>query len=172
MLQMGAAYYVVRRHGATFVNWEAVGAIAESIGAAAVLVTLVYLARQIKHSSEVTKVASYHQAIDQIVQAGVDPDFSLLRAKFELGEPLTETEKIRSDLLSTAFLFGHEVLLHLHSKGQIDDLLWKNIFDNNLLFLKSPMMLPVLRERPGPLSHELLQRVESERELRLTRACS
>ena len=82
---------VVGRHGATLVNWEAVGAIAESIGAAAVLLTLVYLARQIKHNSEVTKVASYHQAIDQIVQAGVDPDFSLLRAKFELGEPLTKT---------------------------------------------------------------------------------
>ena len=43
-------------------NWEAAGAIGEIVGAFAVLVTLVYLARQIRHGTDVSKVTVYHLA--------------------------------------------------------------------------------------------------------------
>ena len=59
-------------------DWGAIGEIA---GAIAVLLTLLYLAKQIKHSSDVAKVTSYHQAIDQIVRSSMDPDFSILAKK-------------------------------------------------------------------------------------------
>ena len=44
-------------------NWEAIGTVSEVVGAFAVLVTLFYLAKQIRHSSE-----SQDQA-NQIAQA-------------------------------------------------------------------------------------------------------
>ena len=45
---------------------ETFGALGEMIGALAVLVSLIYLAKQIKHSSEVAKISSYHEGIVQI----------------------------------------------------------------------------------------------------------
>jgi hypothetical protein len=43
-------------------NWEAIGALGELIGALVVVVTLVYLARQVRHASEQTsQLASQHE---------------------------------------------------------------------------------------------------------------
>lgn len=49
---------------------ETFGALGEMIGALAVLVSLIYLAKQIKHSSEVAKISSYHEGIVQIIFGG------------------------------------------------------------------------------------------------------
>ncbi len=140
------------------------GAIGEVVGAIAVLLTLLYLAKQIKHSIDVAKVTSYHQAIDQIVRSGEAPDFSILATKIERGESLTPEEQTRSNVLATIFIYGHEILLHLFSQNQVDERLWENVISNNMVYLKSDMMLPVLRERPGPISHELLKLVENTTE--------
>ena len=43
-------------------NWEAIGALGELIGASAVVITLVYLARQVRHASEeAAQLASQHE---------------------------------------------------------------------------------------------------------------
>ena len=48
-------------------NWDAIGAIAETIGAIAVLLTLLYLARQMKQSNELMKEqASYNMLQNQL----------------------------------------------------------------------------------------------------------
>jgi hypothetical protein len=139
-------------------DWGAVG---EIVGAIGVLVTLIYLARQIRHSSDVAKVASYHQGIGQIVESAMAPDFSTLAVKIENGEPLSPEEQMRADTLTSAFIFGHEILLHLYRQRQIDEVLWENIISNNSGYLTSKMMLPVLHARPGVLSKELSRLVEA-----------
>lgn len=143
-------------------NWDAAGAIGEIVGALAVLFTLVYLAKQIRHSTDVSKVTVYHEAIAQIVQAGVEPDFASLVVKSQSGEALSAEEQMRAFTLATAFIFGHEILLHLYRQGQVDEQLWKNIITNNMVFLKGDMILPVLESRPGALSRELLKLIEKE----------
>ena len=143
-------------------NWDAAGAIGEIVGAFAVLITLVYLAKQIQHSTAVSKVTVYHEAIAQIVQAGVEPDFSSLMVESQSGEALSLEEQMRSFTLATATIFGHEILLHLFRQGQVDEQLWENIIANNMVFLKSDMILPVLESRPGTLSRELLKLIEDE----------
>ena len=143
-------------------SWDAAGAIGEIVGAFAVLMTLIYLAKQIRHSTDVSKVTVYHEAIAQIVQSGLEPDFSSLVVKSRDGEALSPEEQQRSFTLATAFIFGHEILLHLFRQGQVDNQLWENIFANNKVFLKSDMILPVLESRPGALSRELLKLIEDE----------
>ena len=138
------------------------GAIGEVVGAIAVLVTLIYLAKQIKHSSEVSKVASYHQGIGQVVQSTMEPDFSILATKIEHGEPLSPDEQMRSNTLTSAFIYGHEILLHLYRQRQVDERLWENMIANNIEYLTSEMMLPVLQARPGPLSQDLCKLVEAK----------
>ena len=144
-------------------DWGAVG---EVVGAAGVLITLIYLAIQVRHGSEVAKIASYHQGIGQIVRSAMAPDFSTLAAKIENGEELSPEEQTRSDTLASAFIFGHEILLHLYRRRQVDAVLWENILANNLDYLAGSMMLPVLEARPGALSQKLRGVVEAELRLR------
>ena len=141
----------------TIQDW---GAIGEIVGAIGVVLSLVYLARQIRHQSDVSKVTSYHQAIEQIVKSAGEPDFPRLRMKIESGEALSPEERARADVLATMFLYSHEILLHLYRKGQVDEGLWQNIMENNLGYLTSDMMLPLLRARTGPISRDLLDLVE------------
>lgn len=55
------------RHEVLFVNWDALGAIAELLGAIAVFATLAYLAVQIRHSNIVTREqAQYHMLQNQL----------------------------------------------------------------------------------------------------------
>ena len=143
-------------------NWEAIGAVGEVAGAIAVVLTLVYLSRQIRHSTNVSKVSSYHEAVGQIVESAKDPDFSRLQYKFSIDEPLSPEEEVKANVLATLFIYGHEILLRLYQQDQVDKILWDNIMDNNLSYLVGDMMLPVLRARPGRLSRDLLLIVEEK----------
>ena len=46
-------------------NWEAIGAVGEIVGAAAVVVTLVYLARQIGQHTAMTRVAASSERVER-----------------------------------------------------------------------------------------------------------
>jgi len=47
-------------------NWDALGAISETIGAIAVIVTLAYLAVQIRQNTRATQTASHHAITDSL----------------------------------------------------------------------------------------------------------
>ena len=47
----------VRRHGGSVINWDAVGAIGEIVGAAAVVITLLYLSVQLRQNTRTAKHA-------------------------------------------------------------------------------------------------------------------
>ena len=137
------------------------GSIGELLAALATLATLIYLAKQIRHSSAVAKTTSYHMAIDQVVQCAKEPDFARLMSKIEKRESLTDSEATRAAVLSAGFIFGHEILLHLHKLGQVEDELWHNIIANNAPLLLNPMVHQILEGRDGSLSKELLQLLEA-----------
>jgi hypothetical protein len=44
-------------------KWDAIGAVGEVIGAVAVLITLIYLARQVKENTRISKVSSMQTAV-------------------------------------------------------------------------------------------------------------
>ena len=48
------------QRGGVIINWDAIGAVGEVLGAAAVLVTLVYLARQISQNTQEIRSSNYH----------------------------------------------------------------------------------------------------------------
>ena len=50
-------------------NWDAIGAIAELLGAIGVIASLVYLATQIRQSREQTRAATYQQLQQQITES-------------------------------------------------------------------------------------------------------
>ena len=52
-------------------NWEAIGAVGEAVGAIAVVVTLAYLAMQIRQNTGATRAASHHAVIEALNQGNL-----------------------------------------------------------------------------------------------------
>lgn len=131
--------------------------------AGAVVVSLLFVAYELRQNTaslhlntEAVQIGAYHQAIGQIKDAWMQPDFAslLLRARAG-GDTLTESERLRLDILLSADLFGHEIALHLAERGLIDAGLWANMLENNRAYLTANAHMTVLAERPGPLSARL-----------------
>jgi len=142
-------------------NWEAIGAIGEVGGVIAVVATLVYLARQIRHSAEATRISAYHQASEQIWSVGIaisnDPEMARILANTFAGQldSLEFADRMRLEFVLGSFYFGAESMLALHEKGHIDPELWQNVFENNYRLLGSPLGREYLASRRGPISRRL-----------------
>jgi hypothetical protein len=80
-------------------NWDAVGAIAELVGALAVIATLIYLSGQIREAARSKKLQAAQFGREQRIQWFKDArDSSVwakIRAKRNAGDPLTEEEAIQ-----------------------------------------------------------------------------
>jgi hypothetical protein len=72
-------------------NWEALGAVGETIGAVAVLVTLVYLAMQVRLGIQTTKAAAYEDVYRDL-QQNLNSIPSVLLTKALADEDLTADE--------------------------------------------------------------------------------
>lgn len=78
------------------VNWDAIGAIGEIIGAVGVLMTLFYLAVQIKKSSEDTRNSTIFSIMSMQAEnrrAAMSSDVSSLVTRSEAGEKLSGQEE-------------------------------------------------------------------------------
>jgi hypothetical protein len=90
-------------------DWDAIGAVGELVGAAAVVLTLFYLARQIKTSSDISKAELFERSNDRFSRFRSivieHPEIAL-----NMGEPesLTEEQRLvaQSIVLEIAFSFA------------------------------------------------------------------
>lgn len=53
-------------------NWDAIGAVAEAVGAAGVILSLIYLALQIQRATVTANASAHHQYL--LTQSSVNPD--------------------------------------------------------------------------------------------------
>ena len=106
-------------------NWDAIGAIAEILGASAVFLSLIYLATQIRSSTNQASaqmflsVASEQSRVSDAITG--DPANLLVWIKMHSGSEFTREEKVR-----VLFLIGRVVQAYLaiqigYDKGQIDE---------------------------------------------------
>lgn len=92
-------------------NWDAVGAIAESIGAIGVMISLAYLSIQVRTSNRYLKIENQdrvntHQSTFRMALI-TDPDVATIMDKgLQQTEPLTRIEVIRFDALMSQLLWG------------------------------------------------------------------
>ncbi len=131
-------------------NWEAIGAIGELIGAVGVIVSLVYLATQIRHSSRLMGEHSRAlrvAAIDQIA-AGFsrfrdplirDPAIAALWLKGtkDYGS-LDEVELVRCSRLFQELFFGHQNVYARYKEGAASEGLWLDHRDAIIANLRMP----------------------------------
>jgi hypothetical protein len=106
-------------------NWDSIGAIGEIVGALAVLATLIYLAIQIRQSSDTQRAQTHQQlAHERTLNMRMMIQNREIRhgmAKAQFGKPLTADEQGLLYWFTILTLRTYENELYQHSKGMIED---------------------------------------------------
>ena len=133
-------------------NWEAIGAIGEIIGAAAVVLTLGYLAVQIRQNTRVVRLSAFQTTTDRqhqwFVELARDPEVARVYSA-GLVDPnsLNENERTRFDALVLMQMRNWEdVFLH-HRRALVEDEVWAARYSGIKIFVKEPGMIWVWKRR-------------------------
>jgi len=129
------------------VNTDALGNIGDFLGGLGVIVTLGYLALQIRHNTVTSKTNSYQEAVSAIsdwsreIALSSEASDILIRGSSNL-EDLSPQERMRFVLLMSAYLRNMENLHMKFLTGTVENTVWEG-WENRLhtFFDGSPGML-------------------------------
>ena len=124
-------------------NWDAVGAIGEIIGAAAVVISLVYLAVQIKQNSKMVAANTFQSisttASRETMEIAQNESLSALIVKMTSEPPsITPTEAMQAQLLLRAIFRNYENHYYQYSRGYFEDEVWSGYVNTMGEQLASP----------------------------------
>lgn len=107
-------------------NWDAVGALSELIGAVAVIITLIYLAVQVKQAtiaSRFAATATVHNNFNHTssVFSTGDNDTMVSHRAMKSLDGLTEQQIFRFGAQLYAIYCHFDMVYHLHLKGSVDE---------------------------------------------------
>ena len=111
-------------------NWDAIGAVGELVGSVAVLVTLIYLALQIRQNTHATRAASHHAITDALNQLNLDIANNDAVAQIWLAgmddrASLNDLQRERYDALLRAYMHVCDTMYYQAQVGAGDHGLWK-----------------------------------------------
>jgi hypothetical protein len=124
-------------------NWDAVGAVAELLGAFGVIASLIYLAVQIRQNTESVRMASHHGVADQFQRSNLtaleNPQIAdiVLRGLPDASS-LSDVDRLRFELYLLAIFRTYEELYQLHRKGLADHELWDSREQSLMRWLSYP----------------------------------
>jgi hypothetical protein len=138
-------------------NWEAIGAIGEVIGAAAVIATLAYLSiqiRQSKFSTDSANVLSATQSFNPLNMAvGSDPVLaSLVNRGVSDFSSLDEKERAQYSYVQRAYFNSYWNVFLQHKLGALSEDMWLP-YAHEVAFLLT---------RPGPMAFRASNRMYDE----------
>ena len=148
-------------------NWDIITGSAEVLGALAVLITLIYLAQQIRQNTEEVRSANYHSVTDSFNELNltVAGDSELARV-FRIGnenyEQLSEDEQTQYGFFMHAAFRIMDVINFQSQHGTNDMTLWE--FEKNTIdsLLAGPGARKWWRERPYNFSGDFVTYVETK----------
>jgi hypothetical protein len=111
-------------------NWEAIGATGEIIGALVVFLTFVYLALQIRQNTHATRAASHHAVTDALNQLNLALATDEVVASIWVNgmndrSSLTDIQRERYDALLRAYMHACDTMYYQAQVGAGDNGLWK-----------------------------------------------
>jgi hypothetical protein len=124
-------------------NWEAIGAIGETLGAVAVVISLVYVAIQIRQNTNETKM----QRTQSLISANSEVNSQLANNKelsdiFRAGvldfQQLPGSDQMRFGALAFSLLNRYSFAYHQFQNGQLEEIFWDVIEREILVFLNLP----------------------------------
>ena len=124
-------------------DWVVWSAVAQIVGSAAIVVTLIYLAMQIRQNTD----AMHAAAREAIAERDVEWLYSLvdnpeLGPLFRKDEPLTEVEASRMNASLVAFMRIREANFRQYKSGVLDKDTWANYRSS---IVRGPLSQPLAR---------------------------
>jgi hypothetical protein len=113
-------------------TWEAIAAIAELLGAAGVIASLVYLAGQVRSSGYQSRQASIQSVVNKMnevwnTMAAASTADLWTRGSKGLENLNGESEGVQFSALMLSIFRPYEELFHYRTDGQVDDWTWESI---------------------------------------------
>jgi hypothetical protein len=109
-------------------NWEAIGAIGEIIGAVAVVGTLWYLAVQIRHSSNQSTANMASTVLNEFnrMQEALfaNPHTSALLSRVKAGEDLSDSEETQLESIANRYITHWYQIQLAHERKLVDDVVY------------------------------------------------
>ena len=114
------------------VNWEAISAIGQLVGALAVVISLIYLAREVGSNAHATRRATMRSMLDSLNQFAQlvtgHADLAELRSRgFRDYESLEGTDRSRFETYMHALFRSVEDLYYQHLEKHVDPRRWRGL---------------------------------------------
>jgi len=123
-------------------NWDAISAISDILGAIAVLATLIYLAVQIRQNTEqvrLNSIQSVNASNDSAFEPIYIPENSLIFSKGQNSHSnLSEHEKLVFNMLMTRIIASFDSTTFQYLKGAYDEELYRGTTLFYSRFIQSP----------------------------------
>jgi hypothetical protein len=134
-------------------NWDAIGAVGEILGAGAVVVSLFYLGIQIRTQNKQQQLAAVHDistAFRETYTKFNDADIAdiLVRGNKDFAS-LTDTEKVRLFATVNPFLKVLEEAHEQYNQGRFDESMWQALVTQYSFFLSAPALEEIWKQRRG-----------------------
>lgn len=125
-------------------NWDAIGAVGEIVGAGAVVASLVYLAVQIRTQNKETRLSAMHDISVGFREAilpfsAEDMSTILVKANADY-DSLSDIEAQRIIVLMGQFFRAWEEAFIQNEEGRLDDRSWNAILKYYVKLLGAPAM--------------------------------
>lgn len=124
-------------------NWTAISAVADLLASIGVIVSLIYLASQLKFNSKYVSAANYQQMMGQVADSAelISSDAQLAdiyRRGLQSYDALEENEKIRFHMAMTILILPLQSNKILKDRDLVDDYLYGGQLESFLNLFRSP----------------------------------
>lgn len=147
-------------------NWDAIGAIGEIFGAMAVLITLVYLARQISQNTDqarLTSIQAVNASNDSAFEPIYIPENSLIFSKGQQSfVNLSDHERLVFDMLMNRLIASFDATTYQYSKGAYDEELYWGTVEFYSTFISTPGGAEWFETGKAPFSKLCIKNLESQ----------
>jgi hypothetical protein len=156
-------------------NWVAIGAIGEMVGAFAVVISLIYLALQIRAQNKESRIAAMHEIAVAYRESNIpfaDPNLAnILTRAHKDTDTLTDAEVVQLIVGVQGVFRVWEEAYYQHIAGRLDANLWEAMLREYSSYLSAPGFFFVWQLRKNYHNDEFRNFVEalprSEYEIRL-----
>lgn len=148
-------------------NWEAVAAVGEVLGAAGVIVTLAYLAMQIRQNTRAQRTDAYGRALDRVTTLqGRLAERAELADILLRGVPdnrrLTATERVQFTWIFYEMFSGFEFMFHEARGDALPSEVWQRWADTIRWWLSFPGVRQWWAAHPAPFTADFTRFVNEQ----------
>ena len=146
-------------------NWEIGTAIAEIASATGVIITLLYLAKQIRAQTKESRLAAAHEIAEgfrDMLLPFADADLCevFVRANTDF-DGLTDAERVQMITVNSRNIRLWEEAYHQFKGGRLDENIWNTMVRQYSSYLSAPSFLRVWKLRSAYYDDEFREFVES-----------